>query len=245
LSLSEWWFWEAVCFIAGKLGIGPLCVHTIAYQLVPVLYMIPLAIGIGLSVRIGTVLPVDVSHAKRLAAYAVLFTGCVGLVIAVVLYRYRLWIVSLFTTDPLIINGCDAIWGNMCIYVFFLFLFCINSAILRSLGLQWRVAATMILVLWCGFLPLIVNVCLWRGGGLEAMWRILPVTYAVLDVALASCYICADWTKISDGIREKARLSKIAAAAGGGDGDDTGNKSSTVHNEHTFLLEGDSERNKN
>ena len=32
LGLSEWWFWEVICFIAGKFGVVPLCAHSIAYQ---------------------------------------------------------------------------------------------------------------------------------------------------------------------------------------------------------------------
>jgi len=101
--------------------------------------------------------------------------------------------------------------------------FGINSGILRALGLQWRVAVTMIGVLWCGFLPLILHICLWRGGGLDAMWRILPFTYAVVDIALALCYICADWTAISNVIREKAKISVIVAAEGD-NGDDIGKR---------------------
>ena len=32
MSLSEWWMWEITCFIVGTLGVTPLVVHTIAYN---------------------------------------------------------------------------------------------------------------------------------------------------------------------------------------------------------------------
>jgi Na+-driven multidrug efflux pump len=32
MSLSEWWFWETTTFIVGTLGVIPLVVHTIAYN---------------------------------------------------------------------------------------------------------------------------------------------------------------------------------------------------------------------
>jgi len=236
LSLSEWWFWETICFIAGKMGIVPLCVHTIAYQIVPVLFMIPLAIGIGLGVRIGALLPIDVPRAKRLTACAVLGTAGLGAIVASAMHRYREPVVALFTADEAIVAGCEAIWTDVCIYIFFLFLFAINSCILRALGMQWYSAAVIVVVMWCGTLPVLVHACLGeRGGGLVAMWRILPVGYAVLDVGLALCYVCADWTIISEGICERARTPMVFSAEDG-DGMMTG----IISNDRTYLLEGDS-----
>merc|ERR1711920_729280 len=72
LSLSEWWCWEILCFIAGKLGVIPLCVHSIAYQLIPLAFMLPLGISIGLSVRLGSMLTQDVNKAKSLAIYTMI-----------------------------------------------------------------------------------------------------------------------------------------------------------------------------
>jgi len=40
-SMSEWWFWELVCFFAGEFGVVELASHSIAYSLIPLCFMIP------------------------------------------------------------------------------------------------------------------------------------------------------------------------------------------------------------
>jgi len=67
LTMSEWVFWEVVCFTAGRFGVIQLATHTVAYNLVPLCYMIPLGISIGVSVRIGHLLAEgNVARAKRM-----------------------------------------------------------------------------------------------------------------------------------------------------------------------------------
>lgn len=213
LSLSEWWFWETICFIAGRFGIVPLCVHTIAYQLIPVLFMVPLGMSIGMSVRMGSILSKDVRKAKRIAAWCVVFTSVLGGLIAMLVHFLRGWIVNLFTSDPEVIEGCERIWHFVCFHIFLIFVYGINSGVLRALGLQWRMAATIICVLWCTTLPVIIHVCINRGGGLVALWAIVPIAYTVLNVALILCYACADWEAIGDSARDRVRRSIVDGKA--------------------------------
>ena len=42
MGLSEWWFWETICFVAGSFGTVAFCAHTIAYNIIPLAFMIPL-----------------------------------------------------------------------------------------------------------------------------------------------------------------------------------------------------------
>jgi MATE family multidrug resistance protein len=203
LSLSEWWFWETNCFIVGSFGIVPLCVHTIAYNLVPLLFMIPLGISIGLTVRMGTVLATDVPRAKKMAAWCMGFTIIVGGIVSSVLYLSRVPIVLLFTNDPEVLQGCVDIWPKLCVYVFILYIFGINSAILRALGMQWHVAAIVFGICWFLALPTIVYFSIYRGGGLDAIWTILPFFYIVMQVLLVMCYMNCSWEDIGQGIREE------------------------------------------
>jgi MATE family multidrug resistance protein len=204
LSLSEWWFWETNCFIVGSFGIVPLCVHTIAYNLVPLLFMIPLGICIGLQVRMGTVLALDVPRAKKMAAWCMGFTTVLGAVVASVLYVMRVPIVLLFSKDEEVLQGCVDIWPKLCVYIFILYIFGINSAILRSLGMQWHMAAIIFATCWCGALPTIVYFAIYQGGGLDAVWSILPVWYTFMQVLLVLCYtVFCDWNKIGLAIRQE------------------------------------------
>ena len=200
-SLSEWWFWESICFIAGKFGLVDLCIHTVTYQLIPFIFMIPLGISIGLSVRMGILLPVDVSGAKRLAALTMISTTVVGILVSCFIYKYQLWIVSLFTLDEAILEGCEKIWMDLCFYNVQLWIFGISRGILSALGLQWRTALTMIAVLWCGAIPAIIHWCIYNNGGFLLMWKMIPYIYAILDVGLICCFAMADWESIGESIR--------------------------------------------
>ena len=193
LSLSEWWFWEWVCIIVGSFGVVPLCVHTIAYNLVPLLFMIPLGIMIGLTVRLGHLIAYNVKHAKQLAAWCMLFTTILGAIVAYFLHRFREEIVMLFTNDKEVIKGCEEIWDNLCIYIFILYIFGINSAILRALGKQWYIAVIMFACLWLGTLGFLVVFAIRRGGGIETVWKILPFGYFLMQIALIYGYMTEDW----------------------------------------------------
>jgi MATE family multidrug resistance protein len=90
--------------MAGTFGVIPLCVHTIAYQLIPLLFMVPLGISIGMSIRIGTVLAHDVEKAKTIAKYSVALTCVVAVCMSTLLYKLKRPIVLLFTSDAEVIK---------------------------------------------------------------------------------------------------------------------------------------------
>lgn len=153
----------------------------------------------------GNVISSDVKRAKRMAAWCMGFTTLVGAVVATVLFQFRVSIATLFSDDPKVIQGCQDIWPKLCYYVFMLHVFAINSAILRALGLQWRMAAIIFVCLWLLTLPTIVVVSIWNKGGLDAVWSILPCFYTVMQILLALSYLTLDWNVISKQIRERER----------------------------------------
>lgn len=216
----------------GSFGIVPLCVHTIAYNLVPLLFMIPLGISIGLTVRMGSVISTDVKKAKLMAAWCMGFTIVVAAVVSSLLYQFRIPIAKLFSDDPEVIQGCQEIWPKLCCYVFIIYIFGINSAILRALGLQWRMAAIIFVCLWLGTLPAIVIFAIQKQGGLDAVWSILPCFYILMQILLAASYLTLDWDKISLCIREKEREHMLLEAQEAAE-----NKDTTYHPaEHSPLL---------
>jgi Na+-driven multidrug efflux pump len=174
----------------------PDSVHTIAYNLVPLLFMVPLGIMIGLQVRIGHVIGYNVKKAKLLAAWCMLFTTTLGAFVALLLFQFRVEIAMLFTNDEEVIQGCY--------YIFILYIFGINSAILRALGMQWHMAAIVFACIWLGTLPTLVFFAIRRGGGIDAVWSTLPVFHTVMQVLLAWSYLSSDWTKIGKEIRDHA-----------------------------------------
>lgn len=152
----------------------------------------------------GHVIAYDVHRAKLLAAWCMLFTTILGAIVAIFLYQFRVEIAMLFSHDEEVIQGCKDIWGKLCYYIFVIYIFGINSAILRALGMQWHLAAVIFVCLWMGTLPAVAVFAVQRQGGIDAVWNTLPIFYTIMQVLLALCYLTADWTKISAEIRSHA-----------------------------------------
>ena len=217
ISLSEWWLWETVCFIVGTFGVVPLVVHSIAYNLVPLLFMPTLGIQIGLTVRMGHIIAYDTAKAKLLTTWCMIFTVAFGAILSTVLYIFRVEIAMIFTDDMEVVEGCKAIWGKLSVYIFVLHIFGINSAILRVLGLQWRMAMIIFGFLWFVVLPAILYFAVHKGGGLDTVWTILPIFYTIMQVLLALSYLLEDWEAIGREIHRRAHgegSPKISTSAG-------------------------------
>jgi len=204
VSLSEWWLWETVCFIVGTFGVVPLVVHSIAYNLVPLLFMPTLGVQIGLTVRMGQIIAYDYVKAKLLATWCMIYTVGFGAILSTCLYIFRIEITMIFTDDMEVVEGCKEIWARLSIYIFILHFFGVNCAILRVLGMQWRMAMIIFGFLWFVVLPSILYFAVHQGGGLDAVWNILPICYSIMQVLLALSYLTADWEAIGREIHDRA-----------------------------------------
>mmetsp|Transcript_20767 Transcript_20767/g.42537 ORF Transcript_20767/g.42537 Transcript_20767/m.42537 type:complete len:127 (-) Transcript_20767:55-435(-) len=81
------------------------------------------------------------------------------------------------------------------------------NGIVRALGLQMRSGIATVVVLWVCALPLIYNGSVVKNGGLVHMWKSLPLTYFLLNVALFLCFALSDWSEIRDDIVKRGRKS--------------------------------------
>lgn len=88
------------------------------------------------------------------------------------------------------------IWGRVCVFVCILYIFSINRAILRALGMQWRIAACVVTCLWCSALPIIIYKAIYLNEGLNVIWTILPTVYAMMQVVLILSYTRMDWNVV-------------------------------------------------
>ena len=230
LSFSEWWFWETTCIVAGRMGTTALVVHSIAYQIIPLCWMIPLGLSMAISVRIGNTLsspPVSlaVQKAKRLANYSFLYAIAIGLIQATFLNTHQNFIVNLFINTKDIIHTNDTymielqltqeVWYKICIDIFILHIFCIEAGILRALGYQWRLATVIVIVLWCCTLPTVIYSCFFRDQfdmyqSFSRLWTIIPCGYILMTTVLFYIIQTADWHEISTKIIQKQQQNKEA-----------------------------------
>lgn len=95
---------ETVCFIVGTFGTVPLAVHSIAYNIIPVVFMGAVGLATGLTVRIGNEISTNVERAKKIAAWCMLFTILFGTIVALMLYWFREVVVRLFTKDEAVVE---------------------------------------------------------------------------------------------------------------------------------------------
>ncbi len=230
LSLSEWWFFETACILAGRMGTTALVVHSIAYQITPLCWMIPQGLSMATSVRIGNTLgspPVSlaVQNATRLANFSLFYAIAIGLFQATFLNSRQTFIVNLFLGNEDITNTnathmielqlIQEVWYKICIQVFFLNIFCIEAGILRALGYQWRLATVIVIILWSCTLPTIIYVCFFRDQfdmyqSFLRLWTIIPCGYFLMTAVLFYIIQTADWHEISTEIIEKQQQNKEA-----------------------------------
>jgi len=211
MAMSEWWFWEIVCFTAGAMGTEPLAAHTVAYNLIPIMFMIPLGMSIGANVRIGTLLG-EGNHARAkqvalgtLAAYCVL--GSVY--ITGIYFTGQAW-ARLFTDDAAILTAVQEIWWLVCVDIWIDSLFGVQSGIMRGIAMQTETSVGVLIFLWIMGLPLIRWVCFGLDGGLYALWAILPVIYGLLNIYLAVAWLCyADFATMSEDIHATAKQETV------------------------------------
>jgi Na+-driven multidrug efflux pump len=201
-----------MCFVAGSFGVDALCAHTIAYNMIPLLYMIPLGFSIGLTVRMGhTLARGQVETTKRIAAWCMGAVVILGAIVAVMLYLFRDSIIGLFIRSddhPLVMERTQQIWPMVSMYIFVLYIFGINGAILKGLGMQWRLASIIFGCLWCGLLPGVVYISIVRHGGLTSQWMLLPTCYVIMQACLVVSYTTVDWHDIS-----RRTMSRLAASS--------------------------------
>jgi len=196
---TEWLFWEAICFVAGRLGVVPLAIHSVGYQVIPVAYMIPLGLNIGMTVRMGALLSKNqVDEAKRLVRMVLILVFFLATLVCFLVFTFREQLIGLFTKDEKVVQGSRMIWPYLCGQLFFMFYYCINSGIMKALGKQWFCGGVIVLNLWIISLPTTIYVAVVRNEGLLALWKIVVASYLVLNICLVISYtIFTDWNDVA------------------------------------------------
>ena len=164
--------------------------------------MLPLGVGIGLSVRMGSVIGINPQKARLIAASCMAFIALIGAIIAVMLHFFRYEIIGSFTNDDTATELALGIWPTLSYYEFLIYIMGISAAILRALGMQWRAAAIISTALYCVTMPSVFYFAVFQHGGLLVQWKVLGVCYTFLQVVLAMGYVLLDWDKHAIKVRE-------------------------------------------
>jgi Na+-driven multidrug efflux pump len=201
LASSEWIYWEALSLIIGTLGVVALSVHTIPTQVVTIFFMLPLSLGIALSIRLGSTLPVSVKLAKQVVWDCMVISLVVFGAISIAMYTERRHIFGIFTKSAEVLAGCEEIWAKVCMYNFVLGTFGVLMGACVGLGMQWTLGIAAIVVLWVFALPAAYVMAVLQGGGLNAAWMTIWPPYILINLILAVAVLSADWEDIATKIR--------------------------------------------
>mmetsp|Transcript_14215 Transcript_14215/g.34521 ORF Transcript_14215/g.34521 Transcript_14215/m.34521 type:complete len:506 (+) Transcript_14215:37-1554(+) len=212
---SEWIFWEALGLVIGLLGVVPLSVHTIPNQVTMLLCLTPFSAGMALTIRMGITLPIDATHAKKIAVACVILTTAVFSVVNFVVYICSDWIIGLFTNDEEVMELANAIWWKVCIFNVSVAIFGILSGVANGLGMQWTLAGVNIFWLWVVGLPAIYYMAYVREGGVESAWNWINYPYVGMNSCLIASYAMTNWYQIAHRIQEKDVMSSPTLGTGG------------------------------
>ena len=197
-SKNEWWFWEVVCVLAGQLGEIELASHTIAYNLIPLAFMLPLGVAIATSTRLGILLAQEkYQTAYRVGHLAFLLGFAAGMTNALLFFSFRDHLIALFAGhDEEVIQNTKKVWYYCVMYV-------VPDAaggalfgVFWGLGAQVELLGTTILSLWVVGLPAMYYWSFELGHGLVGIWQAMNAISVAFTVASGvTCFYCVDWTK--------------------------------------------------
>ena len=205
LSMTEWWFWEFLCFTAGEMGTQALAAHTVAYNLVPIMFMVPLGMSIGANVRVGTLLAAGFpGRARQVAVGTCGAYVVVGVVLCTIAYICGEQWAGLFTDDEGVLAQVRSIWPLVCFDVFIDSFFGVQSGVMRGIGMQLEASYGVIGCLWLVGLPAVRLVCFGWDKGLVGLWSTMPGLYGLLNIVLAWLWLRKDFGTMSEEIIAKA-----------------------------------------
>ncbi|KAL7564855.1 hypothetical protein ACA910_001600 [Epithemia clementina (nom. ined.)] len=203
LAMLEWVYWEALYLLIGTFGVVPLSAHTIPAAVSDILYMIPLGIGMALSIRMGHYISHNVAQTQALAVGTLFFGSILFGCMAILLYLFQSSITHMFTQDDQVLALCRVIWPNVCWNFFSLGIYAIVIGIAIGLGMQWTLGIVTVTALWGIGMPAAYYFALQRQGGLNAVWTWMWPCYVLISVAMCIAFLRTDWHEISRQVQER------------------------------------------
>ena len=221
-TLSEWWYWEVVCFFTGWISEHAQAAHSCAYFVVPMYYLIVLGVGISANIKIGKLIgDGDVKRARALrTAFLVLAMVLSILLVATHFAVQDLQITTLNGTEGEPRDLAYSIWFYVGAFIFMDTQYALHSSMARALGLQIYVAAAVIVSLWIVALPISYYITFSRGMGLKGIWIMFPIGHTLMVTSTMCITYFTNWETVSKKMRkEEACGEETSGVVGAQDGE--------------------------
>ncbi|KAM9901871.1 hypothetical protein OXX79_004278 [Metschnikowia pulcherrima] len=209
---AEWLAFEIITFTASTFGTDVLAAQSIVSTTCVLLYQVPFAISIAASTRIAWYIGAASKKAALTATRASLLMALVlGTCNAIVLFLFRRFFASLYTSDENVLNIASTVLVIGAIYQINDFLACVSGGILRGQGRQ-KIGGILNLVSYYMIaLPFAFLFAFYFKLQLVGLW--LGMIIALFFVSASQCYFVfvSDWDFIireciNEGIAEEGNL---------------------------------------
>ncbi|TIH20252.1 MATE family efflux transporter [Marinifilum sp. JC120] len=108
--LSEYLVMACIALMIGRLGIVAVASHQITYNFSLVLFTLPVALSIAISIVVGQARGAqDAVLERRMVSTGMFMATVIGLVLTVLLLFMATWIPSLYTSDPAVVHLAGAL----------------------------------------------------------------------------------------------------------------------------------------
>ncbi|QBM90316.1 multidrug resistance protein, MATE family [Metschnikowia aff. pulcherrima] len=209
---AEWLAFEIITFTASTFGTDVLAAQLIVSTTCVLLYQVPFAISIAALTRIAWYIGAASKKAALTATRASLLIALVlGTCNAIVLFLFRRFFASLYTSDENVLNIASTVLVIGAIYQINDFLACVSGGILRGQGRQ-KIGGILNLVSYYMIaLPFAFLFAFYFKLQLVGLW--LGMIIALFFVLASQCYFVfvSDWDFIireciNEGIAEEGNL---------------------------------------
>lgn len=167
---TEWWAFEIVALVAGKLGTIPLAAQSVIMTTDQVMNTIPFGIGVATSSRVGNLLGArNAKGAARSANVAAWLSMILGAVVLAVLMGVKDFYAKIFNDDQRVVDLTAQVMPFVALFQIADGLNGSCGGALRGQGRQHMGAIVNLVSYYGGALPLGIWLA-FNGWGLEGLW---------------------------------------------------------------------------
>ncbi|EMD69138.1 hypothetical protein GGP41_004848 [Bipolaris sorokiniana] len=167
---TEWWAFEIVALVAGKLGTIPLAAQSVIMTTDQVMNTIPFGVGVATSSRVGNLLGArNAKGAARAANTAAILSMVLGALVLAVLMGVKDFYAKIFNDDQDVVKLTAKVMPYVALFQIADGLNGSCGGALRGMGRQHIGATVNIVSYYCGALPLGIWLA-FHSRGLAGLW---------------------------------------------------------------------------